>query len=82
MFVNKVIVGSGSKGTPKYTGQGVTYWVFLGYYSQFFHMYMPTDVLYQDVHTLGYVIMMLHHEMISYGTLMTSSHDVVIMSEA
>ena len=31
MFVNKVVVGSGSKGTPKYVGEGVTYGVFFGY---------------------------------------------------
>ena len=31
MFVNKAVVGSGTEGAPKYTGEGVTYGVFLGY---------------------------------------------------
>ena len=33
---NKVVEGSGSKGTSKYMGEGVTYWVFLGVLIAFF----------------------------------------------
>ena len=47
-----------------------------------FHMCTPSDVACQSTHTLSYVIVMLCHEMASYGTLMTSSHDVVMTSEA
>ena len=34
-YVNKAVEGSGSEGAPKYAGKGVTYSVFLGYYSHF-----------------------------------------------
>ena len=81
MLVNKAVVGSGSEGTPKYAGKGVTYRVSLGLLLIIFHMYALPDALRPDAHTLGYIIAMLHHGMMSYGTLMTSSHDVVIMSE-
>ena len=33
---NKVVEGSGSEGTPKYVGEGVTYGVFLGVLIEFF----------------------------------------------
>ena len=81
MFVNKVVEGSGSEGTPKYMGKGVTYGVFLGLLLVVFHMYELPDALHLDTHTLGYIIVMLCLGMSSYGTLMMSSHDVVLTSE-
>ena len=80
MFSNKVVVGSGSEGAPKCMGEGVTYGVFLGCYSQFFTCMPPIDILRQNMHTLGYVVVMLHNEMMSFGTPMMSSHDVVMTS--
>ena len=37
-YNNKAVVGSGSEGTPKYVGEGITYGAFLGYYSHFLHV--------------------------------------------
>ena len=76
-YANKVVVGSGSECTSKYVGEGVTYGVFLGIICIFLH---TSDMLRQIMRTLGYVIMMLHHEMMSCGTSMMSCHDIVMMS--
>ena len=35
---NKAVEGSGSKGTSKYVGEGVTYGVFLGTLAVFLHV--------------------------------------------
>ena len=54
--INKVVEGSGSEGTPKYVGEGVTYGVFLGTLA-IFHTCMPADAPHQLALTSAYVIM-------------------------
>ena len=58
VFINKSVEGSGSKGTPKYTGEGVTYGVFLGINRIFSCVCAPSDVPHQVAHTLSYHVMM------------------------
>ena len=56
IFVNnKVVEGSGSEGTSKYMGEGVTYGVFLGTLAVFCTC-VPTDVLCQWALTAAYVV--------------------------
>ena len=54
-YNNKAVEGSGSDGTPKYVGEGVTYRVFSG---TFFHMCTPSDVPRQLALMFAYAVMM------------------------
>ena len=55
---NKVVEGSGSEGTPKYTGEGVTYGVFSGVFITFFAcMHVLADVPHQLTFTFGFITM-------------------------
>ena len=77
---NKVVEGSGSKGAPKYVGEGVTYRVFLGTIVVFFHMNVRADVPRQLVHTDAYTVAMKCRGMMSQRILMTSSLDMFMTS--
>ena len=76
-FINKVVVGSGSEGTPKYAGEGVTYRVFLGYYSHFFacvhHLTCHIRSRTPSVTTSWYYVMCSHHIEHWWHHFMTSS---------
>ena len=54
-YNNKVVEGSGSEGTPKCVGEGVTYGVFLGIVT--FCMCVPSDAPHQLALTFAYVVM-------------------------
>ena len=69
---NKVVVGSGSEGAPKYVGEGVTYGVFYGILN-IFHMCMPPDMPPQVMHTLVCNTMTLCCVM----TSQTNTHDIM-----
>ena len=77
-YFNKVVVGSGSKGVPKYVGEGDIQGISLVLFT-FSHMCVPSDALHQNTRALSYVIMMLHHEMTSLVTSVMSCYDIVMM---
>ena len=79
-FMNKVVVGSGSEGAPKYAGKGVIYRVFLGYYLHSFACAHHLMCHIRSMRTLSHNIVTLHCKVMSHRTLMTSFCDIVMMS--